>query len=126
VTTCPRSAFRTSPERSKNCQPISSADADDERDASIRRYRGRRAVLRSTIGLCVGYAGEFGLTAANGKARLAPLLERIQADESLPALARELFAAQAQLQAQIDQVVKAHCVSRTTLRPARTTTDRLP
>jgi transposase len=55
-----------------------------------------------------GYAGEFGLTAAKGKAHLDPLLERIQADESLPALARELFAAQAkeyaQLQAQIDQV----------------------
>ena len=55
-----------------------------------------------------GYAGEFGLTAAKGKAHLDPLLERIQADESLPALARELFAAQAeeyaQLQAQIDEV----------------------
>ena len=55
-----------------------------------------------------GYAAEFGLTAAKGKAHLDPLLERIQADESLPALARELFAAQAkeytQLQAQIDEV----------------------
>src|ERR1700687_2695525 len=55
-----------------------------------------------------GYAGEFGFTAAKGKAHLAPLLERIRADESLPALARELFAAQdkeyAQLQAQIDEV----------------------
>jgi transposase len=55
-----------------------------------------------------GYAGEFGLTAAKGKAHLASLLERIHADESLPALARELFAAQAeeytQLQAQIDEV----------------------
>src|SRR5712691_4817270 len=55
-----------------------------------------------------GYAGEFGLTAAKGKAHLTPLLERIHADESLPALARELFATQAQeyaqLQAQIDQV----------------------
>jgi transposase len=55
-----------------------------------------------------GYAGEFGLTAAKGKAHLDPLLERIHADESLPALARELFAAQAQeyaqLQAQIDKV----------------------
>ena len=55
-----------------------------------------------------GYAGEFGLTAAKGKAHLASLLERIQADENLPALARELFAAQAQeyaqLQAQIDNV----------------------
>jgi transposase len=55
-----------------------------------------------------GYAGEFGLTAAKGKAHLDPLLERIHVDESLPALAREMFAAQAkeyaQLQAQIDDV----------------------
>ncbi len=55
-----------------------------------------------------GYAGEFGLTAAKGKAHLELLLERIQADASLPVLARELFAAQAaeyaQLQAQIDKI----------------------
>ena len=55
-----------------------------------------------------GYAAEFGLTAAKGKAHLDPLLERIQADESLPTLARELFTAQAkeytQMQAQIDEV----------------------
>ena len=39
---------------------------------------------------------------------MIPLLERIQADESLPLAARELFAVQAkeyaQLQAQIDEV----------------------
>jgi transposase len=55
-----------------------------------------------------GYAAEFGLTAAKGLAHLAPLLERIQADETLPGLARELFASQAeeysQLQAQLDEV----------------------
>jgi transposase len=55
-----------------------------------------------------GYAAEFGLTAAKGMAHLVPLLERIQADESLPALARELFAIQAkeytQRQTQIDEV----------------------
>jgi transposase len=55
-----------------------------------------------------GHAAEFGLTAAKGKAHLLPLLERIQADESVPALARELFAIQAkeyeQLQAQIDEI----------------------
>ncbi|HJS84193.1 MAG TPA: IS110 family transposase [Acetobacteraceae bacterium] len=54
-----------------------------------------------------GHAAEFGLTAAKGMFHLNPLLERIQADESLPG-ARELFAAQAkeyaQLQAQIDEV----------------------
>ena len=55
-----------------------------------------------------GYAAEFGFTATKGKAHLVTLLERIQADESVPALARELFAAQAaeyaRLQAQIDEV----------------------
>src|SRR3954464_10848502 len=55
-----------------------------------------------------GHAGEFGLIAAKGKAHLDPLLDRIQADESLPILARELFAVlakeYAQLQAQIDEI----------------------
>ena len=55
-----------------------------------------------------GHAAEFGLTAAKGMAHLVPLLDRIQADESLPTLARELFAIQAkeyeQLQTQIDAV----------------------
>jgi len=55
-----------------------------------------------------GFAAEFGLTAAKGMAHLVPLLERIQTDESLPALARGLFAIQAkeyeQLQSQIDEV----------------------
>src|ERR1700731_4736131 len=55
-----------------------------------------------------GYAAEFGFTAARGMAHIDPLLDRIQADESVPVLARELFAAQAeeyaQLQAQIAEV----------------------
>ncbi len=55
-----------------------------------------------------GYAMEFGLTAAKGMAHLDPLLERIQADNSLPALARELFEGQGkeytQLEAQISEV----------------------
>ena len=55
-----------------------------------------------------GYAAEFGITSAKGRTHLVPLLERIQADESLPVLARELFAIQAKeythLQEQIDAV----------------------
>jgi transposase len=55
-----------------------------------------------------GYAAEFGVSAAKGMAHLAPLFDRIQTDESVPDLARELFAAQAeeyaQLQAQIAEV----------------------
>src|SRR5713101_8149149 len=58
-----------------------------------------------------GYAGEFGLTAAKGKAHLAPLLERIHADESLPLgcckaeLARIATDGVAQLRAIADQPV---------------------
>ena len=55
-----------------------------------------------------GHTAEFGLTAANGMTHLFPLLERIQADEGLPASARGLFATQArdyeQLHAQITEV----------------------
>jgi transposase len=55
-----------------------------------------------------GYAAEFGLTAAKGMVHLDPLLARIQDDESLPIMARDLFAVQAkeytQVQAQIDEV----------------------
>ena len=71
------------------------------RDRLIRN----RTQLANTIR---GYASEFGLTAAKGIAHLVPLLDRIAADESVPVLARELFAIQAteygQLQAQIDKL----------------------
>lgn len=42
-----------------------------------------------------GYASEFGIVAARGRANIEPLLARIQMDETVPALARELFAEQA-------------------------------
>ncbi|MEC5292980.1 MULTISPECIES: IS110 family transposase [unclassified Aurantimonas] len=55
-----------------------------------------------------GYAAEFGLTAAKGMSKIEPLLERIAADETLPELARELFALHgeeyAQLQAQLEEI----------------------
>jgi transposase len=55
-----------------------------------------------------GYAAEFGMTAAKGMAHLVPLLDRIQADEELPARARDLFASHAreytQLQERIGEV----------------------
>jgi transposase len=43
-----------------------------------------------------GHAAEFGLTAAEGRAHLIPLLDRLQADGDVPTLARELFAIQAE------------------------------
>jgi transposase len=55
------------------------------RDGLIRR----RTQLTNTIR---GYAAEFGLIAAKGLDKIAPLLTRIEADRDLPELARELFA----------------------------------
>jgi len=70
------------------------------RDRLIRR----RTQLANAIR---GYAAEFGLTAARGIAHLAPLLARLEADESLPILARELFAIQAQEYAQLQERINA-------------------
>jgi transposase len=55
-----------------------------------------------------GYAAEFGLVAAKGRSKIEPLLLRLRTDETIPALARELFAEQAkeyaQLTAQLDAI----------------------
>lgn len=53
-----------------------------------------------------GYAAEFGLIAAKGLDKIEPLLARIAADETLPALARELFAAQGAEYAQLQRRIK--------------------
>jgi transposase len=55
------------------------------RDRLVRN----RTQLANTIR---GYGSEFGLVAAKGMAQIEPLLARLQEDETLPALARELFA----------------------------------
>src|SRR4030081_949398 len=82
-----------------------------ERQAALMLLGLRDRLVRNRTQLAnaiPGYAAEFGLAAAKGIAHLVPLLARIQSDESLPGLARELFAAHAQeyaqLQAQIDEV----------------------
>ena len=54
-----------------------------------------------------GYAAEFGIAGAKGIARVPAFLERIQADESLPELARELFAIQAAEYAQVQTKIAA-------------------
>jgi transposase len=82
-----------------------------EEQAALMLVGVRDRLIRSRTQLSNairGYAAEFGHTAAKGKAPLTPLLERIQADESVPALARDLFTAQAEeyaeLQAKINDV----------------------
>jgi transposase len=82
-----------------------------EQQAALMLVGVRERLIRNRTQLANairGFAAEFGLTAATGMAHLIPLLDRLQDDESLPALARELFASQAeeyeQLQAQIDDI----------------------
>ncbi len=69
------------------------------------RLIGNRTQLSNAIR---GLAMEFGLIAPRGLDKIEPLLERIAQDETLPQLARALFARQgreyAQLQAQLKQI----------------------
>jgi transposase len=54
-----------------------------------------------------GYAAEFGIVAAKGRSRIEALLLRLQSEAALPALARELFAEQAEHYAQISARLEA-------------------
>jgi len=53
-----------------------------------------------------GYAAEFGLTAAQGMSHIPLLLERMMINDSIPALARELFASLAEEFAQLGERLK--------------------
>lgn len=64
----------------------------------------RRTQLSNTIR---GYAAEFGITAAKGLDKIEPLLAQIAQDESVPALARELFVIQGHEYAQLQAKLKA-------------------
>jgi transposase len=64
----------------------------------------RRTQLSNTIR---GYAAEFGITAAKGLDKIELLLAQIAQDESVPALARDLFALQASQYTQLQTEVKA-------------------
>jgi transposase len=73
--------------------------------AGIRQQLiARRTQLSNAIR---GYAAEFGLTTAKGLDKVEPLLARIAQDESLPALAREMFAVQGREYAQLKVELKA-------------------
>lgn len=53
-----------------------------------------------------GYAAEFGIAGAKGIAHVPALLARVEADATLPVLARELFALQAGEYAQVQAKLK--------------------
>jgi transposase len=64
----------------------------------------RRTQLSNAIR---GYAAEFGLIAPKGLDKIEPLLARITQDESLPALAQELFAVKRREYATLQHELKA-------------------
>jgi transposase len=64
----------------------------------------RRTQLSNAIR---GYAAEFGITEAKGLDKIEPLLARIAQDESVPALARDLFVLQGREYAQLQVELKA-------------------
>ena len=63
----------------------------------------RRTQLANAIR---GIAAEFGVTAATGMCRIEPLLRAIAADETIPPLARELFALHAQEYARLKREIQ--------------------
>jgi transposase len=72
--------------------PVKSAEAQAALMlAGIRENLVRRRTQLSNM--IRGYAAEFGLIASKGLEKIEPLLARIAGDETLPALARDLFAA---------------------------------
>jgi transposase len=83
--------------------------ADQQAALMLIGLRERLIRYRTQLANAIrGYAAEFGLSAAQGVCRIESLLERIAADETLPALARDLLALQgkeyAQLQVRLEGV----------------------
>jgi transposase len=71
----------------------------EEQQAALMLAGVRQQLIARRTQLCNairGYAAEFGLTVAKGIDKIEPLLADIAQDESLPALARELFVIQGQ------------------------------
>ena len=80
--------------------PIKSLD----QSAGQRLLRVRESLIKRRTQLSNsirGHAAEFGLVAATGMSKIEPLLARIAADESLPVLAREMFALLSQEHAEL-------------------------
>ncbi|MGA9031969.1 MAG: IS110 family transposase [Sulfuricaulis sp.] len=82
----------------------------------------RRTQLSNAIR---GYAAEFGLTTAKGLDKIEPLLARIAQDETVPEIARELFAFQGRDYARLQIELKAIEARLTAWHRANATSQRL-
>jgi transposase len=76
--------------------------AEQQAAQMLMGVRARLVRCRTQLSNAIrGYAAEFGLVAAKGLDKIEPLLVRIASDPTVPELAKELFAAQAQEYAQL-------------------------
>jgi transposase len=85
--------------------PVKSAD--QQAALMLVGMRERAVAAQTQLANTIrGYPAEFGLTAAKGMSHLPLLLERIMIDESIPAVARELFASLVEEFAQLGERLK--------------------
>ncbi|OIQ76490.1 transposase IS116/IS110/IS902 family protein [mine drainage metagenome] len=82
--------------------------AEQQAALMLAGIRERLVARRTQVSNAIrGYAAEFGVTAVKGLDKIEPLLAQIAEDESVPMLARELFAMQGREYAQLQVELKA-------------------
>jgi len=87
---------------------VAAKSAEQQAGLMLVGVRDRLVRNRTQLSNAIrGYAAEFGLIAAKGLDKIEPLLGRARADETLPPLARELFAAQGREYAGLQAQIKA-------------------
>ncbi len=70
---------------------VPAKSVDEQAALMLVGVRSRLIANRTQLANAIrGYATEFGITAAKGLAHVPLLLERIQADETVPELAKRL------------------------------------
>lgn len=82
----------------------------EQQQAALMLAGVRQQLITRRTQLCNairGYAAEFGLITAKGLDKIEPLLERIAQDDSVPELAREMFAMQGRAYARLQAELKA-------------------
>jgi transposase len=85
--------------------PVKSAE--QQAALMLTGLREQMIARRTQLGNMIrGYAAEFGITAAKGLDKLEALLAQIAQDESVPALARDLFALQGRQYADLQAELK--------------------
>lgn len=82
---------------------VAAKSAEEQAALMLAGMRRRLIKMRTQLANAIrSYAAEFGLFAAKGLGRIEPLLEQAAVDQTLPELARQLFALQAGEYAKLD------------------------